>query len=86
MLSWRLCSLPDIPRLHDQRLAHKVTPLPFEINPRLSSTLLFRKRFGFDDAVWWMGLPWREPFVYRRKYFQGSAIRYLTEKYFNLQE
>ncbi|GAG05050.1 unnamed protein product, partial [marine sediment metagenome] len=28
----------------------------FEINPRLSSTMLFRKKFGFDDAVWWLNV------------------------------
>lgn len=27
--------------------------IPFEINPRLSSTVLFRKFYGFKDAQWW---------------------------------
>ena len=60
--------------------------IPFEINPRLSSTLLFRKKFGFDDAVWWMNLLNDKPFEYRRKFACGSAIRYLSEKYYNMQE
>jgi len=27
--------------------------IPFEINPRFSSTLNFRKQFGFSDCLWW---------------------------------
>jgi len=29
-------------------------PLSFEINPRLSSTLVFRDKLGFSDLKWWL--------------------------------
>ena len=29
-------------------------PLLFEINPRLSSTLVFRHLMGFSDLIWWL--------------------------------
>ena len=29
-------------------------PLLFEINPRLSSTLVFRDKLGFNDLRWWI--------------------------------
>ena len=29
-------------------------PLVFEINPRLSSTLVFRDKLGFNDLRWWL--------------------------------
>jgi carbamoyl-phosphate synthase large subunit len=29
-------------------------PLLFEINPRLSSTLVFRDKMGFTDLRWWV--------------------------------
>lgn len=32
----------------------KAGPLLFEINPRLSSTLVFRDKFGFCDLRWWL--------------------------------
>lgn len=31
-------------------------PLLFEINPRLSSTLVFRDIMGFSDLIWWISL------------------------------
>ena len=31
-------------------------PLLFEINPRLSSTLVFRDIMGFSDLLWWISL------------------------------
>lgn len=60
--------------------------IPFEINPRLSSTLLFRKKFGFNDAVWWIDMMRKKNYVYRKKYRRGSAIRYLSEKYYDMNE
>lgn len=60
--------------------------IPYEINPRLSSTLLFRKHFGFDDAVWWIDVLEGKGYSYEKKYKSGRAIRYLTEYYFDLIE
>lgn len=62
--------------------------MPYEINPRLSSTLLFRKKFGFDDAVWWVQAIEDEGYLhtYERKYRAGIALRGFTEHYFDLEE
>lgn len=59
--------------------------IPFEINPRLSSTLLFRKRFGFDDCRWWMNALAGKPYRYRRLYRSGRCIRHLTESYLEMK-
>ncbi len=58
--------------------------IPYEINPRLSSTLLFRKRFGFDDAAWWLDALLGKGYLYKRKYKSGRAIRCLSECYFEM--
>ena len=60
--------------------------IPYEINPRLSSTMLFRKRFGFDDAVWWLNVLLGKGYSYLKKYKSGRAIRYLSEYYFDVEE
>ena len=60
--------------------------IPFEINPRLSSTLLFRKKFGFDDAVWWLNVLLGKGYSYQRKFKSGRAARSLTECYFDMEE
>jgi carbamoyl-phosphate synthase large subunit len=58
--------------------------IPFEINPRFSSTLVFRKKFGFDDAVWWINALNGKTFQYRRKYRRGRALRRLKEYYLEM--
>lgn len=60
--------------------------IPFEINPRLSSTLLFRKKFGFDDAVWWLNVLLGKGYSYKRKFKSGRAVRCLSECYFDMEE
>ncbi len=57
---------------------------PFEINPRLSSTLLFRKTFGFDDAAWWVDILLGKEYAYKKEYKNGRAIRCLSECYFDM--
>ncbi len=57
----------------------------FEINPRLSSTLLFRKQFGFDDAVWWLNVLLGKGYSYERKFKSGRAVRCLAECYFDME-
>lgn len=57
--------------------------IPFEINPRLSSTLMFRALAGFKDAHWWIQhllygnrfdyVPLDAPFV---------GVRHIVEKVF----
>ena len=60
--------------------------IPFEVNPRLSSTLLFRKRFGFDDAVWWLNVLRGKEYSYKRTFKSGRAVRCLSECYFDMEE
>lgn len=58
----------------------------FEINPRLSSTLIFRKKFGFDDAVWWLNVLLGNGYSYKKKFKSGRAVRCLSECYFDMEE
>jgi len=60
--------------------------IPFEINPRISSTLLFRKKFGFNDAVWWINVLSGKSFKYEKLYKTGKARRVLTDIYYDLQK
>jgi len=57
----------------------------FEINPRLSSTLLFRKKFGFDDAVWWLDILQGKKNTFRKMYKSGRAVRFVSECYFDME-
>ncbi len=59
---------------------------PFEINPRLSSTVLFRKRFGFDDAAWWVDVLRGRGYRYHRLYKAGRALRTLSERYVDMEK
>jgi carbamoyl-phosphate synthase large subunit len=60
--------------------------VPFEINPRLSSTLPFRKHFGFDDAVWWLNILFGESYTYKKKYKVGKVVRFVSDYYFDMEE
>ncbi len=59
--------------------------IPYEINPRLSSTMLFRKTFGFNDAVWWLNVLFGKGYSYKVKYKSGRAMRCLSECYFDME-
>ncbi len=60
--------------------------IPYEINPRLSSTLPFRKEFGFDDVVWWVNVLIGKGYSYNKRYKSGRAIRCFSEYYFDMKE
>jgi carbamoyl-phosphate synthase large subunit len=62
------------------------TFVPFEINPRLSSTVFIRKQFGFDDAVWWLDLLRGKTHQYEQRYRSGKVIRCVSECYFDMVE
>ncbi|MFA6498083.1 MAG: ATP-grasp domain-containing protein [Desulfurivibrionaceae bacterium] len=68
-----------------QSRKHGGNYLPFEINPRLSSTLLFRKKFGFDDVVWWVKVLSGESYSYQPIYRAGKALRCCAEYYYDLE-
>jgi len=58
--------------------------VPFEINPRLSSTVYVRHRFGFCDLKWWIDYREGRSIEYYQKYKKGIAIRVLDEAFFDL--
>lgn len=59
--------------------------LPFEINPRISGTVLFRKKFGFDEVIWWIDTLFGKEYSYTPLYKSGKAIRYYAECYFDME-
>jgi carbamoyl-phosphate synthase large subunit len=59
--------------------------VPFEINPRLSSTLPFRKYFGFDDAVWWLNILLGESYSYIKKFKAGKVVRFVSDYYYDMK-
>ena len=71
--------------IQSRRLDYSNIFVPFEVNPRLSSTLLFRKRFGFDDAVWWLNVLFGKGYSYKKEYKSGRAIRCVSECYFDME-
>jgi len=70
--------------LQTRRVANRF--IPFEINPRFSSTLAFRENFGFRDASWWLGALAGTPHTYRPKYKRGFARRVIASAYYNLEK
>ena len=54
----------------------------FEINPRISGTVVFRDMLGFRDVIWWLDLidGKRVP-KYENKWKRAIGIRELNEKY-----
>jgi carbamoyl-phosphate synthase large subunit len=60
---------------------HKV----FEVNPRVSSTVSFRRFFGFDDPVWWIKALDGVDFDFVPRYSAGIGKRVLGEVYFGLE-
>jgi carbamoyl-phosphate synthase large subunit len=71
--------------IQSRRIAENLF-VPFEINPRLSSTLPFRKHFGFDDAVWWLNSLFGESYSYIRKFKAGKVVRFVSDYYFDMEE
>ncbi|MBN1793549.1 MAG: ATP-grasp domain-containing protein [Candidatus Omnitrophica bacterium] len=59
--------------------------VPFEINPRLSSTVYTRHYFGFQDVKWWMDTAEGKEVVYVPKFKDGVAVRTISEVFFDLE-
>jgi carbamoyl-phosphate synthase large subunit len=54
--------------------------LPFEINPRISSTVMFRSLLGFQDAHWWIQSLLGRPFNYKPVKKTGLVgLKYIAE-------
>ena len=70
------------------RRNHEGNYIPFEINPRISSTLAFRHYFGFEDLKWWINLACEneDEVFYESKYADGVGVKTVSEVYFDLKE
>lgn len=54
----------------------------FEINPRISGTVVFRHMLGFDDVRWWLEMLDGNNFCeYRHIYKKAIGMRELSEKF-----
>ena len=58
--------------------------VPFEINPRFSSTVYLRSYFGFRDVKWWLGMIEGKKIAYEAKFKKGVAVRTLGEAFFGM--
>jgi len=59
--------------------------IPFEVNPRFSSTVYTRHYFGFQDVKWWLDLKQGKNITYNPKFQKGTAVRTLGEVFFELR-
>lgn len=59
--------------------------IPFEVNPRISSTVYFRNYFGFKDVNWWIDLFEGKKINYEKKYIKGIGVRTINEVFFDLE-
>lgn len=57
----------------------------FEINPRISSTVYFRYKFGFKDIKWWMDTKAGKTIKYEPKYSKGIGVKTYSEVFFDLE-
>jgi len=58
--------------------------VPFEVNPRFSSTVYIRHFFGFQDVKWWLDFKQGKAIEYIPRYKKGVAVRTIGETFFDL--
>lgn len=59
--------------------------IPFEINPRFSSTVYFRHRFGFKDVLWCLDLYEGKAVSYTPVYTGGVGVKKFNEAFFEMK-
>ena len=59
--------------------------VPFEVNPRFSSTVYVRHYFGFQDVKWWVDLKEGRTIEYKPRFKSGICVRTIGETFFDLQ-
>jgi len=59
--------------------------IPFEINPRFSSTVYLRHHFGFTDVKWCLDLEQGKTISYTPLYQKGIAVRKFSETFFDME-
>jgi len=60
--------------------------IPFEVNPRFSSTVYMRHFFGFSDVQWWLDINEGKKINYVSKFSKGTAVKTVGENFFDLCE
>ena len=56
--------------------------IPFEVNPRFSSTVHMRNYFGFKDVKWWIDYYENRPIEYKLKPDKGIVVRTVGDVFF----
>ncbi|MFA4884229.1 MAG: ATP-grasp domain-containing protein [Candidatus Margulisiibacteriota bacterium] len=79
----RLCRL--VGPMNVQMRKTKAGFFPFEINPRISSTVFFRHRFGFHDVKWWLDINHGKTVEYSPQFSSGVAVRTIGSVFFELK-
>lgn len=59
--------------------------IPFEINPRFSSTVYFRHLFGFQDVKWTLDIWEDNPINYFPRIKKGIGVRKFSEVIFDME-
>jgi carbamoyl-phosphate synthase large subunit len=59
--------------------------VPFEINPRFSSTVHFRHVFGFRDVVWTLDDRAGKSVAYQPRYRRGVGVKAYHDVFFDLE-
>ena len=60
--------------------------IPFEINPRLSSTVFFRYQCGFKDVKWWLDIVQGKEVIYRPARKTGVGVRTVGAVFFDVKK
>lgn len=60
--------------------------MPFEVNPRFSSTAYFRHKFGFTDVLWTLDLLEGRPIGYVPLYKRGIGVKNFGEVFFDMEQ
>ena len=60
--------------------------IPFEINPRFSSTVYFRHRFGFKDVLWCLDLYEGRAVSYIPLFTGGIGVKKFSEAFFDMEK
>jgi carbamoyl-phosphate synthase large subunit len=58
--------------------------IPFEVNPRFSSTVYFRHRFGFQDIRWSMDMLEGKAISYRPLHQRGIGVKTFDHVFFDM--
>ncbi len=59
--------------------------VPFEINPRFSSTVYFRHGFGFKDVLWCLDLYEGRAVSYSPVFTAGIGVKKFSEAFFDMK-